>query len=433
MESLREKLLKRSKNTLRFMLTRSSPEPYLDMNSGPKTILLTTTEADTEEYVGIEESPQKQNHQDYYETFEHENQPKLTAPIATGHAEKQRARDEGRNKEDGETLINIYKNLAAFQSKSSCHKCGPLHRKEGKKLFMPESRACWISLVGSYLLIYRNDRANRPYSIYPIRGYMARSAPNMMPNDRQKSESAFEICCPGSETLQFIARTPKDMDQWIAKFCEIGGGSEGTNNDEGEMDRGNKSNVSNKSPVKLREKATTSQHRNAKSSKKEAGKDTVKNPPPLPARIPRRLPSVPSEDSVPSYKPIECYDDDDDIYYKIDDLKNGKAYQNVKVAKRQDANVSDKQHEVATGHDEDIDASKGRKEGQAQEEKSDTISVEEDMYDDISVLTRMKTSTEEENPKNGDRPVSADDGEESFYDDVEVSLCLSVKINFRKR
>ncbi|XP_032670135.1 uncharacterized protein LOC116843656 [Odontomachus brunneus] len=432
LESLREKLLQRSKNTLSAIKkTSSSPEPYLDMNSGPKTILLTKNENDTEEYVGMEESPQKQNHQDYYETFEHESQPKMVL-IAAENVE--RARSEQDNEEGNQALMNIYKNLSAAQSKSKCHKCGPLHRKEGKKLFMPENRACWVALVGSHLLIYRNERHARPGTIYPIRGYMARPAPNLLPRDQQKSDSAFEIFCPGNETLQFIARTSKDMHQWVAKICEVGCGNED------EKDLGNKSNASNEASVNHCEDNATSprRHKTGKSAdnvkkkspaksktKSKARKDTTESPPSLPTRIPRRLPSIPTNDSVPSHKPIEIYDDNDDIYYRIDELNGRTAYQNVMLAKNQCINVGDNEHGKAAGYD-DVCASKGEKESQVQEEKS-AVSGEEKLYDDIFEMSRIKASTEEEKVQDGDRPIAVDDGEESVYDDVENLLGKSTK------
>ncbi|XP_011146446.2 uncharacterized protein LOC105187375 isoform X1 [Harpegnathos saltator] len=438
LESLREKLLVRSKDILTASATSSSPEPYLNMNSGPKTILLTKNDADTEEYVGMEEPPQK-NHQDYYETFEHESEPKTLASVAQNEqTEMQNAQDTRNHGENSQELLNIYKNLSAAQSKNKCHKCGPLHRKEGKKLFMSDNRACWIALMGSHLLIYRSERHGRPSAIYPIRGYMARPATSLLPRDRQKSDLAFEMYCPGSETLQFIARTPKDTAQWIAKVCEVGGGKEEAASDEAARDHGISKNnkATSESPVRHREGHATSPRRQnpksadnakkstakAKSNRNDAGKhNSVENPPPLPARIPRRLPSVPS-DSVPTYRAIEDYDDDDDIYHKIEDLNNGMAYQNVMLAKTQRANVSDKEHEDAAGHN---GTSKEGKEGRIQE-KSDAVSVEEELYDDIFVTSQTKASgNEEEKALDGDRPV--DDGEESFYDDVENLLGRSTK------
>ena len=59
-----------------------------------------------------------------------------------------------------------------------------------------------IGLVGLHLLIYGNDRDNRPCMILPIHGYMARAAPNAVSRDQRRSESAFEIFRPGSRTFQ---------------------------------------------------------------------------------------------------------------------------------------------------------------------------------------------------------------------------------------
>lgn len=436
LENLREKLLERSKSTLSAS-RKTSPEPYLDMNSGPKTKLLTKNENDMEDYIGMEESPQKQNHQDYYETFEHESQSQVV-PIAAENVD--RARGEQDNAEGNQALMNIYKNLSAAQSKSKCHKCGPLHRKEGKKLFMSENRACWVALVGSHMLIYRNERHTRPGAIYPIRGYMARPAPNLLTRDRQKSDLAFEIYCPGNETLQFIARTPKDMHQWVARVCEVGCGNEdakdhGNKSNEASMNHCEDNSTSPQRPkagksadnVKKKSPAKTE----PKSNRNEVGKDTTESPPPLPTRIPRRLPSIPTDDSVPSYKAVEDYDDNDDIYYKIDDLNGMMAYQNVKLAKRQSINVGDDEHGKAAGYD-DVRTSKGGKEGQVQEEKSNAVSVEE-LYDDIFEMSRIKASTEKEKTRDGDRPIVVVNEEESVYDDVEVSLYFHGEIDFKNR
>lgn len=62
---------------------------------------------------------------------------------------------------------------------------------------------CDVGLVGLHLLIYGNDRDNRPCTILPIHGYMARAAPNAVSRDR-RSESAFEIFRPGSRTFQVL-------------------------------------------------------------------------------------------------------------------------------------------------------------------------------------------------------------------------------------
>lgn len=68
---------------------------------------------------------------------------------------------------------------------------------------------CVVGLIESCLLIYGNDRDNRPHDVLPIRGYMARAAPNAIPKDHRRSESAFEIFCPGSRTFQ-VNELPTD-------------------------------------------------------------------------------------------------------------------------------------------------------------------------------------------------------------------------------
>jgi len=187
-------------------------------------------------------------------------------------------------------------------------------------LFLSESRACWVALVGSHVLIYRSERHNRPYAIYPIRGYMARPAPNMIPRDRRKSESAFEIYSPGNETLQFIARTPKDMEQWIAKICEVGCRNESERNKTEACEK--KRRTITESPlIDCCKGNEATQHRDAEKSavvdkstikaesaknKNEAERKKGGKAPPLPARIPRRLLSLPPDNSliVPFHRAI---------------------------------------------------------------------------------------------------------------------------------
>ncbi|XP_012214738.1 muscle M-line assembly protein unc-89 [Linepithema humile] len=424
-ESLRQKLVMILKNKLTTM-TRVSPEPYLNMVPGPKSLLqhtLPKSETDSEDYV---EPSQKQikipigADQNYYERVGANSQ--IVATVASESSERSDDQDENRR------LIEIYKNLSATQAKGKCHKCGPLHRKEGKKLFLSESRACWIALVGSHLLIYRNEKTSRPHAIYPVRCYMARPAPNLIPRDRQKSESAFEIYSPGSETLQFIARTPKDMDQWIAKICEVGHDNE---NEKGVAEVCKKKHAaveSQTNPDETVRDAKKSTDKPTKidttSDKKEVErKDINENPPPLPARIPRRLPSLPSDDAIASYKPAAKDDDDeDDIYHKIEDLKNGTCYQNVALPKTQ-SDANDKKHETTY---DDIRSSKEKNQEQVflEETTHDTTPPEEELYDDIGTISRTGNVITGALPvqqiRNSDRPVA--DGEkkrEEFYDDVD--------------
>lgn len=444
--SLREELLTRAVRATRA----SSPDrPYLDMNSGPKSLLLIKDEADSEEYVGMEGSEkEKQSHQDYYETCE--NQDKTSPPSATlaKSPERHTEHDPG---QEAQKLLAIYKSLSAAQSRNKCHKCGPLYKKEGKKLFLSENRACWIALVGSHLLIYRSERHNRPYAIHSIRGYMARAAPNLIPRDRQKKDSAFEIYKPGNETLQFIARTPKDMDQWIAKVYEVGGFGKGNANGDVEihekhssanelsswMDRaGNNDKETSRhreatigEPVATNKSSKSSKDENrSKDEKRKREKHTVENPPPLPSRIPRRLPSLPPDSA--SYRvAVEDDDDDDEIYHKIEDLINGTCYQNLALRRRR--GVDEQQNTVSY---DDVHGSKEKDGKQIQVPKpDDSMTSQEQTYDDIGMRTNgtNTTRTEHQGKQNGNGTTIADEKREEFYDDVKVSRArFHVEIRF---
>lgn len=419
LENLREKLLTRSKDTLSLttMPPQGSPEPYLDMNSGPKSLLLRKSETDTEEYVGMEGSKRQSHHQDYYETFENEGQ----------SVANERSEQNDDETEEGQTLIRIYKKLSAAQIRSKCHKYGPLFKKEERKLFLSESRACWVALVGSHLLVYRNERHNQPYAIYPIRGYMARPAPNLI-RDRQKSESAFEIYRPGNETLGFIARTPKDMEQWIAKICEVGGRPFAKNAKVKVEGRGKKrrTNPVIESSIPDRDakdstlddldSPTVKDESTIKDEEMREKKDPGGNPPPLPARIPRRLPSLPPDDAIPTYKAIvEDDDDEDDIYHKIEDLKNGTRYQNMMLSRKQRA---DKKREIVVAYDDVRASEESKNEGQTREEGDATPS--EETYDDIA-LSRINATVNSE-LQNHDSHPDGEEKREEFYDDVENLL-----------
>ncbi|KYQ57134.1 Src kinase-associated phosphoprotein 2-B, partial [Trachymyrmex zeteki] len=433
LESLREKLLVRSKNTLSVTMARASSlaEPYLDMKSGPRSVLLTKSEADSEEYVGMEESqkrtqihPRTHTHQDYYETFENDGSLRIASAssITNEYLKQNDDRDEG-----GQMLIGIYKNVSAMQIKSKCYKCGPLYRKEGKKLFLSESRACWIALVGSHLLIYRSERHNRPYAIYQIRGYRARPAPMMIPRDRQKSESAFEIYSPGNETLQFIARTPKEMDQWIAKICEIEccNESERKKATEAHEKKGRTTIVespltdhsrSNKT-TRDAEKSVVVDNSTAKAAeltsnrnKVERKENTDERAPSLPARIPRRLPSLPPDNeilTVSSYRATVDGDDDDDddIYHRIEDLRNETRYQNMILPKDKQAGASDeKQKEERAIAYDDIGARNKKNERNDQVEK-DRVKIETSskLQQKKSFLDRVLSRRESPKSKESDK------------------------------
>ncbi|XP_017885189.1 uncharacterized protein LOC108628043 [Ceratina calcarata] len=379
LESIRDNLLIRSKVTLKtFVVDKTgrgvSPEPYLNMSAGSKGLISLETETELQEYVGAGEHCQmqkehKESQQDYYETFQGIEPPNNT--------DNNQSKDE----ETENMLINTYSSFSAVLAKSKCQICGSLYRKEGKKLFVFEQyRACWVALIGSHLLIYGNDRDNRPYTILPIRGYSARAAPNAIPRDQRRSESTFEIFRPGSRTYQFSAKTQKEMEQWITRICELAG--EDNNEQKKSVDNvitSNDTQLNNQEDSNCTEEQyqdvgslsvekvpnePSTVHVNENVPNQTDSKDPINtslpssspisdtgivpfpsrphpgrsHAPPLPARIPRRLPSLPVQKS--SYQFPE--EDEDDIYHKIEDFRNVTTqYENVGVAKTNEPETYD--------------------------------------------------------------------------------------------
>ncbi|XP_078040667.1 uncharacterized protein LOC144471938 [Augochlora pura] len=368
LENLRNNLLTRSKQSLTtFMIKkigiRSSPEPYLNMTPvAPKGLMpAIENEGELEEYVGAEE-PQKQKQQhDYYESFQ-TVEANHAAAVATASTVPSPLPSRDKDEKIENALIEFYANIPAVETKDKCRKCGPLYRKDGKILFLFEPyRMCWVAMLGSHLLIYGNDRDNRPHMILSLHNYMARAAPNA---DQRRSESTFEIFCPGSRTYQFVARTPKDMEQWVAKICEL------NINGRDEITELTKVSISVPPEVKARSSlslepdhkeeqyqdvgcfsidgqeseidgcfAATNADEQLTESSKNTQADLTNFPsspmstsvpaapvlfsgPPLPARIPRRLPSLPVSRSSnsPSYVPQD--EEEDEIYHKIEDFRN---------------------------------------------------------------------------------------------------------------
>ncbi|XP_023287587.1 neurofilament heavy polypeptide [Orussus abietinus] len=407
LEATRGNLLSRAKTTLVAVTTgpSSSPGPYLDMNPGKGLSLVGRTE-DLEEYVGAEE-PQVQAPQDYYETFQELDK------------SRPESLQEDPAKEESENLLQeIYMNFPAAQTKSKCQKCGPLQRKEGKKLFVFEQfRGCWVGLVGSHLLIYGNERDNKPCSVVPIRGCTTRPAPYITPRDPKRGESAFEILCPGNKTLQFIARTPKDMVQWVSVTSQMAGtetenrqkfslpsvsspsgetaekdsskdttcGSE-KNQEMGSVVLDDKGE-SKRPPVKDRLEAKENPEKSDISKKN----GQTEPPPPLPARIPRRLPALPQERVSTSYDVME--DDEDEIYHKIEDLRESN-YQNCAVGVSAKKNKAGIKARESSSSQEASPKKKGKK-SKEKKNKPQTNSEDVELYDDVQSVLRSKKSKNE--------------------------------------
>ncbi|XP_015436065.1 PREDICTED: uncharacterized protein LOC107191513 [Dufourea novaeangliae] len=380
LESIRDNLLTRSKDTLTmFMVERTgrptSPEPYLNMSPVAPKGLVTVSRMDGElqEYVGVEEQPRQKQQQDYYESFQ-TVESNHAASVTTTTAANTKEHRRNKSEEIENALMEIYSSFPAVEARDKSQKCGPLFRKEGKKLFVFEQyRSCWVGLVGTHLLIYGNDRENRPCTVLPIRGYMARAAPNVFPRDQRRSASAFEMFRPGNRTFQFVARTPKDMEQWVAKICDLNQGNETTEypkdtiiapleSNAPEVDSVTDTNYSEEQyqdvgctsvdkSLSEDQSVTSSVINNDReaieSSSKSANLEppnpsqaptlspTVPGPAPrLPARIPRRLPSLPVRGSGTSSSYEFPEEEEDDIYHKIEDFRDTThCYGNVVVGK----------------------------------------------------------------------------------------------------
>lgn len=365
LESIRENLLRRSKVTLVNLAIGppSSPEPYLDMNAGKGLLLATKQETQLQEYINTDLNSEPKVNQDYYETFQEINNPKSENFPSI--------ENEGGDSLEN-TLTTIYFGFSATQTRINCNKWGQLARKSEIKIpFIDPLRPCWIGLLGSYLLIYGSEKDSRPNAVVPIRGYRGRPAPSV---DSKRSDSAFEIFCPGHKTLQFVAKTREEMEEWVAIICETSSrendnktrirgssltetaqveqkerkSSESSIKDEKCQDTDVRPSLSREnlltSDILLREKIT-------KLLNQELNQDN--KTPPLPARIPRRLPSLPHEDVIPSFPIIDEPYDEDDIYHKIEDFRDGTAYQNFMVAKKEDEK---KQQELRrNGHPDTYD------------------------------------------------------------------------------
>ncbi|CAL7947052.1 unnamed protein product [Xylocopa violacea] len=447
LESIRDSLLIRSKDMLTMFTVQkigraASPESYVNMNAaGSKGLMATLkTEAELQEYVGAEEhhQMQKQQQQDHYETFPKIDSTNNTVPAVEETADHSQNKDE----EIENKLINIYASFSAAQTKSNCQMCGSLYRKEGKKLFVFEQyRSCWVGLVGLHLLIYGNDRDNRPSTVLPIRGYMARIAPNAIPRDQRRSESTFELFRPGSRTFQFVAKNRNDMEEWITKICELVNKEktklkEHSKSVENDTMNSNTTQTNDqidsnhreeqyqdvtslgidKLPNELSIAASITNEEIGRKTDRFSPKDEFRKPdnilssftssniadvaPSLPTQTPRRLPSVPVQRA-----PYGLADEEeDDIYHKIEDFRNTTLYENV--VKTFETKINDVQATI----EEPIvtqDDVRGRKENFEIGTRKSICSRRELTYDDtINTISKESQVVHKQN-------------EFASYDDVE--------------
>ncbi|XP_063219398.1 src kinase-associated phosphoprotein 2-A-like [Bacillus rossius redtenbacheri] len=174
------------------------PSTYLDMNGKSHCdedyIVTDVSENKKDRNVGLKIRDEK-----YSNVFEYSSNPILK------HA----------SPENTCTQMNIsYRELC-----TKAMKFGPLLRRE-RLFFLDQFRRCWAGLVEHTLLLYTGERDTKPVFSLNVQGFSARRATNILTKDQKKKDLCFEVVCPGQKTYHFIARTVKDMDQWVAAICE---------------------------------------------------------------------------------------------------------------------------------------------------------------------------------------------------------------------
>lgn len=174
----------------------NTPPPYLDMN-GPKGA--------HEEYVDAEVNAAKVEEE--YEEFPELGPPQI--PIKLPIDNQTSSTSCSVQSEDYMNLSLPYSELRTMSNK-----CGPLWRKE-KFIFLDQWRRCWAGIYGHVVLLYNSERDAKPSSSFDIRGFEARPLTPNSQKDPKRKDSTFEIICPGKKTYQFVARTAKDMSQWV--------------------------------------------------------------------------------------------------------------------------------------------------------------------------------------------------------------------------
>ncbi|KAJ9580884.1 hypothetical protein L9F63_023929, partial [Diploptera punctata] len=173
----------------------NTPPPYLDMN-GPK------------EYVDAEVNGVKI--EEAYEEFPAPSPP----PVP---------RKQPLDLSTSPSTCPDYENLSLpfSELRNMTSKCGPLWRKE-KFIFLDQWRRCWAGIYGHVVLLYNSERDVKPTSSLDVQGFDARPITSNIHKDPKKNDATFEVVCPGRKTHQFIARTAKDMTQWVLAISQAG-------------------------------------------------------------------------------------------------------------------------------------------------------------------------------------------------------------------
>ncbi|XP_043286938.1 uncharacterized protein [Venturia canescens] len=465
LENARTNLLQRSKTKLSSMTTSArgsaSPEPYLDMNAGKGFLLFPrrkNRDAEIEEYVGVEEQlepPEVPSHQDYYETFQE---------INSNGNEKENEADETRGKNKSseklqseediveEKLRDIYRTFTAAKTINKAYKSGALYQKIERKPFgfvRGNTRLCWIGLVGSHLLVHGSEDDKQAPEVCSIRGYSARPAPSSVSRDPERSKSAFEIVCPGNKTLQFIAKSPEEMEEWLKAINQTcAKRRDGKHDSEDKIEEEKAENcamIEEKyqdvgaiiSPPKIKDSPTSSGG-NVEHEKIETGRNslvlTAIPPPTLPVRAtPRRLPSLPNEETPAApYEPLDNAYEEDDIYHKIEDFcEHGQSYENVKKSKGAKKFIRKRKRKQKTQSEtyDDVESKRSSKKCEENGETYDDVSStmkqpnKSDLRDSVAKSSRKNLFANAENRR------SREDENSESYDDVFQSSA-SLKASF---
>ncbi|XP_063986504.1 uncharacterized protein LOC135167329 [Diachasmimorpha longicaudata] len=411
LEHVRSDLLRRSRTSLEVRTPNSTTlEPYLEMKPGKGKALVLPKfnkldDAILTEYIDADhQAPSVQvssECQNEYESFG--NAPVNPTPVTEEENDAE------------EQLKIIYRSFSAEQTRSKCHKCGPLQQlKDERNIFMKSvlrERPCWIGIVGTYLLTYDNKDAKKPKEISSIRGFSARPAPTLLISDPDRSKSVFEVFSPGSKTLQYIGRAPKDMEQWVAVINRLGTGSQTEKpNIEIQAALFEQLIPSFESNTSISEEqyqdiglATDSFKGRKTPEKAKIPKDLEKedkspeksktapssSPPPLPARIPRRLPSLPQTPTPCTSTCDDMTEEKDDIYYSIEEMKAGTTYINLKpLNKKANSTPATEKQEIELY--DDI---------QGMEPKPLTAEEKVETYDEVGTSEGKKRENTRDSPK----------------------------------
>ncbi|KAF4530603.1 hypothetical protein B566_EDAN006809 [Ephemera danica] len=165
------------------------------------------------------EAPESFTEPDCYEEFPEVCSPTLHKDAASMPAMSVVESDSG--SESGYIPALPAEAMTANAMKTTASKHGQLFRKDRFILF-EQFRRSWAAVRSHYLFLFNSDKDTKPSVYHLLLGYEARPLAN---KDISKKGICFELVAPGRKTHQFIARTEKDMQQWIVAINAEAGSS----------------------------------------------------------------------------------------------------------------------------------------------------------------------------------------------------------------